>query len=76
MGYFDEQGRALYSPPTAQVVELLATLARVPTRHKVFLDSDVYFSERDLLRIHDRCMEVLELMGKREEYERRTRTDA
>ena len=60
----------------AQLVELLATLARVPTRHKVFLDSDVYFSERDLLKIHSRCIEVLELMGLREEYERRTRTDA
>jgi hypothetical protein len=60
----------------AQLVELLATLARVPTRHKVFLDSDVYFSERDLLKIHARCIEVLELMGLREEYERRTRTDA
>ncbi len=58
-----------------QLVELLATLARVPTRHKVFLDSDVYFSERDLLKIHERCIEVLELMGQREEYERRTRTD-
>jgi hypothetical protein len=60
---------------TQQLVELLTTLARVPTRHRVFLDNDVYFSERDLLRLHARCMEILDLMKLREDYERRTRHD-
>ena len=59
----------------AQLVELLVALAHVPTRHRVFLDSDTYFSERDLLRIHSQCTEILGLMGLKETYERRTRSD-
>jgi hypothetical protein len=59
-----------------QLTELLTTLARVPTRHRVFLDNDVYFSERDLLKLHARCMEILDTMKLREDYERRTRHDS
>lgn len=58
-----------------QLSELLATFANVPTRHRVFLDSDTYFSERDLLRIHQRSLEILDLMGLKDTYERRTRSD-
>jgi len=58
-----------------QLEELLATFAQVPTRHRVFLDSDTYFSERDLLRIHKRSLEILDIMGLKEDYERRTRSN-
>jgi hypothetical protein len=58
----------------AEVVDLLATFARIPTRHRVFLDSDAYFSERDLIKIYRRTMDVLRHMGLEEEYERRTRS--
>jgi hypothetical protein len=58
-----------------QLTELLATFAQVPTRHRVFLDSDTYFSERDLLRVHKRSLEILDIMGLKEEYERRTRSN-
>ncbi len=58
-----------------EVVALLAQLARVPTRHRVFLESDVHLSERDMLRLHERCMQILERLGCREDYERRTRND-
>ncbi len=56
------------------LIDLLATFARVPTRHRVFLDSDTYFSERDLLKIHDRATHLLDIMGRRQAYERRTRS--
>ncbi|MBA2662943.1 MAG: DUF4350 domain-containing protein [Bradymonadaceae bacterium] len=58
----------------SEVIDLLATFAQIPTRHRVFLDSDAYFSERDLLRIYRRTMRILKLMGLEEEYERRTRS--
>jgi hypothetical protein len=57
-----------------EVVDLLATYARIPTRHRVFLDSDAYFSERDLIKIYRRTRDVLMIMGLEEEYERRTRS--
>lgn len=57
-----------------EVRDLLATYARIPTRHRVFLDSDAYFSDRDLIKLYRRTMRTLELMGLKEEYERRTRT--
>ncbi|MGM0555022.1 MAG: DUF4350 domain-containing protein [Myxococcota bacterium] len=57
-----------------EVVDLLATFARIPTRHRVFLDSDAYFSERDLIKIYRRTRDVLRHMGLEEEYERRTRS--
>lgn len=57
-----------------EVTDLLATYARIPTRHRVFLDSEAYFSERDLIKIYRRTRRVLEIMGLEEEYERRTRS--
>jgi hypothetical protein len=57
-----------------EVIDLLATFARIPTRHRVFLDSDAYFSERDLIKIYRRTRDVLMIMGLEEEYERRTRS--
>jgi hypothetical protein len=57
-----------------EVTDLLVTYARIPTRHRVFLDSDAYFSERDLIKIYRRTREVLMIMGLEEEYERRTRS--
>lgn len=57
-----------------EVVDVLATFAGIPTRHRVFLDSDAYFGERDLIRIYRRAMELLRIMGLEEEYERRTRS--
>ncbi len=57
-----------------EVVDLLAVYARIPTRHRVFLDSDAYFGERDLIRIYRRTRRVLRLMGLEEDYERRTRS--
>lgn len=68
------QGRYDADKLEQEVVDLLATYARIPTRHRVFLDSDAYFSERDLIRIYRRTRRVLDLMGLEEEYERRTRS--
>ena len=59
---------------SARLADLLGTLAKVPTRHRVFLDSDTYFSERDLLGIHDLAIHYLDHMGLKQAYERRTRT--
>ncbi|AWV90005.1 DUF4350 domain-containing protein [Bradymonas sediminis] len=56
-----------------QARDLLATYASIPTRHRVFLDSDAYFSERDLIKIYRSTREILRRMGLEEEYERRTR---
>lgn len=56
-----------------QVRDLLATFASIPTRHRVFLDSDAYFSERDLIKIYRSTRNILRRMGLEEEYERRTR---
>lgn len=76
---FRERYLSNWSPEEAlaqeqEVIELLAQLARVPTRHRVFMDSEVYFSERDLLKVHDRSLRVLELMGLKDHYDRRTRS--
>ena len=57
-----------------EVREVLATFAKIPTRHRVFLDSDAYFSDSDLIKLYRRTMRILEIMGLEEEYERRTRT--
>jgi hypothetical protein len=68
----ERQGRSQQAE--REVVDLLATYASIPTRHRVFLDSDAYFSERDLINIYRRTRRVLTLMGLEEEYERRTRS--
>lgn len=71
--YMREASPAQVKQRTQELVELWTTLAKVPGRHRVFLDNDVYFSERDLLKIHERCMWILDQMNRREDYERRTR---
>jgi hypothetical protein len=58
-----------------EVVDLLGEFARVPTRHRVFLESDSYYSERDLLQLYRRSIKILDIMGRKEEYERRTRSN-
>ena len=58
-----------------QALATLATLARVPTRHRVFLEGDLHFTERELLDLHDRVLNILEHMGKKDDYERRTRSN-
>ncbi len=55
--------------------ELLGLMARIPSRNRVFLDSDAHFSEADLLKIHRLTVETLRLMGIEDEYKRRTRTN-
>lgn len=58
-----------------EAAEVLAQFARLPTRHRVFLDSDRHISERELLKLHERAMDILSIMGLKDEYERRTRSD-
>jgi hypothetical protein len=53
--------------------DVIASFARIPTRHRVFLDSDAYFSDKDLIQLYQRATSVLEFMDLEEEYERRTR---
>lgn len=53
--------------------QLLRELDAVPDRHRVFLESDDYYSARDLEQLHDRVVEVLDWMGLQDDYERRTR---
>lgn len=52
--------------------DLLGLLARVPSRNRVFLDSEAHFSEADMLKIHRLAMETLRTMGLEDEYKRRT----
>lgn len=56
-----------------EVERLLRRLATVPSRHRVFLESDQHFSARDMMRLHRRIERVLDWMGLKESYERRTR---
>jgi len=57
-----------------QLRDLLVSYESVPTRHRVFLDSDAYFSDRDLIQLYRRTKEMLDELDLEEEYERRTRT--
>jgi len=57
-----------------ELYEVLEAYDDIPTRHRVFLDSDAYFSDRDLIQMYRRTRTLLERMGLQEEYERRTRT--
>jgi hypothetical protein len=56
-----------------EVTDVLATFAQIPTRHRVFLDSEAFFGEREMLRHYRRARKILEIMGLEEEYERRTK---
>lgn len=52
---------------------LLEELEEIPSRHRVFLDSEQYFGRRDLQRMHRKIVRILSWMGLQESYERRTR---
>ena len=56
-----------------KMTNLLATFASVPTRQRIFLDSDTFFGERDLLSLYEDSMEILNIMELKESYERRIR---
>lgn len=56
-----------------KMTNLLATFASVPTRQRIFLDSDTFFGERDLIALHEDSMEILDIMELKESYERRIR---
>lgn len=56
-----------------KMTNLLATFASVPTRQRIFLDSDTFFGERDLISLHEDSMEILNIMELKESYERRIR---
>lgn len=59
-----------------EVVALLEFFEKIPSRHRILLDSEAYFGERDLLKAYRRTQKILHLMGLKEEYERRTRNHA
>ena len=71
--YCANQDRSVRRRRQEAVERLLADLARIPSRNRVFMESDDQFSARDMIRLHRRIIEVLEWMGERENYERRTR---
>lgn len=56
-----------------KVQQLLADLTAVPSRHRVFLESDEYFGARDMMRLRRRILQVLKWMDLKEAYERRSR---
>ena len=56
-----------------RVFGLLRLLSRIPPRHRLFLDSDARFSERELLGTWRDGREILDVMGVGDEYEQRTR---
>ncbi|MEO1272311.1 MAG: hypothetical protein AAFX99_29795, partial [Myxococcota bacterium] len=56
-----------------RTLTLLKTFSKLPPRHRLFLDSEASFSERDMMRIHDQCREILGNLGLGADYERRIR---
>ncbi len=52
---------------------LLRQFSRIPPRHRLFLDSEAYFSQRELMSTWRKSREILDIMGVGEEYEQRTR---
>ena len=48
-----------------QTLQLLRLFSRIPPRHRLFLDSEAYFSERELLKVHERSKAILEAIGHR-----------
>lgn len=55
-----------------EVERLLRELSKVPTRHRIFLESDEYYRARDMERLHGRILQVLDWMGLKETYERQS----
>lgn len=57
-----------------QTLGLLETLAQIPPRHRLFLDSEATFSERDMMKLHAQSRAILETLDVADEYDRRTRS--
>jgi hypothetical protein len=55
-----------------RTLQLLQMFGKIPPRHRLFLDSEVHVTERELARVYRQCMEILESLGVKQEYERRT----
>lgn len=55
-----------------RVLQLLVMFSRIPPRHRLFLDSEAYFNEREMLKIYARSRAILDAMGLGQDYERRT----
>ncbi len=77
---FDERyGRGL--PPEErrarreEVHRVLAQLAKIPSRDRVFLDSDGYYRRREFKRLYRRMERVMEWLARKEADERRTGVD-
>lgn len=69
-----------HDPKTAsrmrqETLDLLGSMASIPPRNRVFLDSDAHFSHGDLLRTHRKVMQTLKVMGLQDEYKRRANGD-
>lgn len=56
-----------------QLEQLLAVLDEIPDRRQVSIETEQYFTARDLRQLHRRIRQVLRWMGLEELYERRTR---
>lgn len=57
---------------TRDLTELLAVFATTPSRHRVFLENETDLQRGDLLKYHRTAIEILTIMGKKDEYDRRT----
>jgi hypothetical protein len=53
------------------LVEVLTIFEMIPSRHRVFLDSDLYVSHRDMERCIAQAEKILYFMGLEEAYQRR-----
>lgn len=69
-------GTAEWRSRRRQAQRLMQAFARVPARSQIFIDPGRRWSERDLLQLHGDCLDALEALGVREEYEQRTRRTA
>ena len=47
-----------------ETLEVLRLFSRIPPRHRLFLDSEAYFSERDLAKVYTRSQSILDAIGK------------
>lgn len=48
---------------TRRTLELLTLFDNLPPRHRLFLDNETSFNERDLLKIHARSLDILTRLG-------------
>ncbi len=56
-----------------QALALLRLFSRIPPRHRLFLDSETYFGERELMRVHGRATQMLEHIGAGQDHEQHPR---